>query len=379
MKRTVWMLGMLLAGTWETFAADVRFFRITGPTSTVIAALSADGTVMWTNNAVGVTCKVESAYSVGNDPIWERYTELAVTSSVTRLRIFDPNPPAGMVLIPAGSFVMGNAFPSDIYAQEDELPQHTVYVSAFYMDVYEVTKALWDEVKSHNGGNGYTYSNSGLGKATNHPVHTVNWYDVVKWCNARSERDGLPPVYYTDAGFTTVYKTGEVEPFANWAANGYRLPTEAEWEKAALGGAANTRFPWTDYTNKISHAKANYYAQSDFVDYDLSGGIGANHPTFATGETPYTSPVGYFAPNGYGLYDMAGNILERCWDWYESSYYGSSPGTDPRGPASGSRRVSRGGDWSGGTIACRVAYRGRGNPTNAYTTLGFRAVLPPGQ
>ncbi|OQA26855.1 MAG: Serine/threonine-protein kinase pkn1 [Verrucomicrobia bacterium ADurb.Bin345] len=374
-KRTVWMMGMLLAGTLATYAADVRFFRITGPTSTVISALSADGTVAWTNEVVGVTCTVESAYSTDDNFIWERYTELAVTSSVTRLRIFDPNPPAGMVLIPAGSFMMGNAFPSDFAASGDELPQHTVNVSAFYMDVYEVTKALWDEVKAFNGANGYTYSNTGLGKATNHPVHTVNWYDAVKWCNARSQRDGLTPVYYTDAGFTTVYKTNEIAPFANWAANGYRLPTEAEWEKAARGGAANTRFPWTDNANYISWTKANYYGQSDLYSYDQDGESGAYHPTFATGETPYTSPVGYFAPNGYGLYDMAGNAWEWCWDWYDGSYYASSPASDPSGPADPlSSRVTRSGSWDNRAGAARVADRYGTDPAYETSLVGFRCA-----
>jgi len=85
------------------------------------------------------------------------------------------------------------------------LPLHTVYVSAFYMDRYEVTKALWDEVKAWNGGNGYTYESPGSGKAANHPVHTVNWRDCVKWCNARSENEGRTPCYYNEAGLTTLF------------------------------------------------------------------------------------------------------------------------------------------------------------------------------
>ena len=287
--------------------------------------------------------------------------------------------PPDMAMIPAGSFVMGNAtnvFPES-EGSSDELPQHTVYVSAFFMDVYEVTKAKWDDVIAYNAGNGYTYSNVGSGKAKNHPVQSVNWYDTVKWCNARSQCDGLTPVYYTDAGFTTVYKTNEIAPFANWSANGYRLPTEAEWEKAARAGVADTRFPWTDYTNKISWAKANYYGHSALYSYDLSGGSGTWDPTFATGLAPFTSPVGSFAPNSYGLYDMAGNVREWCWDWYDANYYSSSPGTDPRGPAGPlSGRIARGGAYtSDGANCLRVAKRAIYDPSvGSYIHLGFRCA-----
>jgi len=288
-----------------------------------------------------------------------------------------PSTPTNMALIPSGGFVMGNAtnvFPAS-EGFNSELPQHMVNVSAFYMDIYEVTKAVWDEVKAYNGGNGYSYSNTGLGKATNHPVQTVNWFDVVKWCNARSERDGLTPVYYSDAGFTTLYKTNEIAPFANWAANGYRLPTEAEWEKAARGGAANTRFPWMDYTNNITWAKANYYGRSNTYSYDLDGGSGAYHPNFTNVPPPNTSPVGYFAPNGYGLYDMAGNVLEWCWDWYDGNYYASSPASDPRGPTGPlSSRVIRGGCWNFEANYARVACRLAPNPDEETHFIGFRCA-----
>ncbi len=275
----------------------------------------------------------------------------------------------GMVLIPAGEFVMGDTFDE---GNTDELPLQTNYISAFYMDQYEVTEALWDEVKAFNGGNGYMYLNTGLGKATNHPVHTVNWFDVVKWCNARSQRDGLTPVYFTDAGFTTVYKTGEIAPHADWSANGYRLPTEAEWEKAARGGVADQRFPWGD---TITHSNANYFSYLSIYPYDTSS-TRDYHPTFNDGNFPYTSPVGYFAPNGYGLYDMAGNVFEWCWDWYVESYYSSSPSTDPRGPSSGDygSRVLRGGSWYDGAYGTRVADRGGYDPGDLDYGVGFRCA-----
>jgi len=287
-----------------------------------------------------------------------------------------PAPPPGMVLIPAGSFTMGNCMdPGEGYP--DELPLHPVYVSAFYMDRYAVTKALWNEVKGWNGGNGYVYENAGAGKAANHPVVQVNWRDCVKWCNARSQKEGLVPCYYNEAGLATVYKSGTGTPYPKWDANGYRLPTEAEWEKAARGGVSGHRFPWAD-TDTITHSRASYYAYPSGYSYDVNPSPGY-HPSFATGGIPYTSPVGYFEANGYGLYDMVGNVCEWCWDWYSYEYYSSSPGTDPRGPTSGSCRVNRGGSWTYYANFCRAAYRYDYSPDYRYSIIGFRAVRPPGQ
>lgn len=289
-----------------------------------------------------------------------------------------PQPPSvAMVLIPAGSFQMGDSFRE---GDSDERPVHTVTVSAFYMDKYEVAKAFWDEVANWAAANGYDIkAEDGSGKAGSHPVIDVTWYEAVKWANARSEREGLTPCYYTDGTQRTVYRTGRVNvpnDAVKWSGCGYRLPTEAEWEYAARGGCAGRRFPWCD-TDTIQHARANYYSDSRY-SYDTSPTRGY-HPTYATGGEPYTSPVGSFAPNGYGLYDMAGNVWEWVWDWYNEGYYTFSPGSDPRGPASGSRRVVRGGSWANYAVYCRVASRDYGAPDSSYVSIGFRAVRPPGQ
>jgi formylglycine-generating enzyme required for sulfatase activity len=231
------------------------------------------------------------------------------------------------------------------------------------MDTHEVTKALWDVVKNWSDSNGYAYDNIGSGKGTNHPVQEVNWYDCVKWCNARSQRDGLTPVYYTDVRCTQIYKSGQVaEPCVSNSANGYRLPTEVEWQYAARGGVENRRFPWSD-TNTIQHTRANYLsAVYDSPAYDTSETRGF-HPTYAFGVAPYTSPAGVFAPNGYGIYDLAGNVAEWCYDWY--------PGYV------GVYRTVRGGSWASDAISCRVVERGlaRANITN--NSYGFRTVRKP--
>jgi len=275
----------------------------------------------------------------------------------------------GMVLIPEGRFVMGDAF--DPEGSDDELPLHTVSVSAFYMDATEVTKAKWDEIYNWATGKGYAFNNAGSGKATNHPVHKVDWYDCVAWANARSQYDGFTACYTNANGTTYTNATVAFSGGCDWAASGYRLPTEAEWEKAARGGASGRRFPWED-ANTIQPARANYYASTS-DSYDTSPTTGY-HPSYNTGGMPYTGPVGSFAPNGYGLYDMAGNVFEWCWDWYSSSYYASSPETDPRGPASGSFRVERGGGWLDSADGCRAANRGPCSPGYGNYNLGFRLV-----
>ena len=351
------------------------FFRIIAPTNTKITAFDSQGYLTWTNAATaGVTCTVQRAATLAGPSNWVDYVRHSATNATMALRVHDPAPPPGMALIPAGSFQMGDSFGGEGW--DDELPVHTVYVSAFYMDRTEVTWAKWKEVRTWALANGYDMS-AGAGKADNHPVQNVTWYACVKYCNALSQMEGRSPCYFTHAGI--MYKTLKNNNIVcNRLAGGYRLPTEAEWEKAARGGLSNKRFPWGD---TIQHNLANYYASSSWDGYDTNGYDGY-HPSYNDGTYPYTSPVGSFAPNGYGLYDLCGNLWEWCFDW--ANTYSSGSEIDPSGPYDqspdwGLYRVNRGGSWDVNAIISRLAYRNFLSPSSTPPNVGFRAVLTPCQ
>lgn len=223
---------------------------------------------------------------------------------------------APMALIPAGDFHMGDPFNE---GGAGERPRHTVYLDAFYIDIYEVTNAQYQKFMDAVGYAGPKYWNNSTYNAPDQPVVGVTWFDAVA--------------------------------YAEWA--GKRLPTEAEWEKAARGGLVGKCYPWGD---DISHDDANY------------SGTGGKDVWFNT------SPVGSFASNGYGLYDMAGNVWEWCADWHDSGYYANSPRNNPLGPDSGRYRVLRGGSWIDAPDYLRVATRISSAPASTYDLVGFRCV-----
>ena len=362
----------LLAGVYQTAAQGARFFRISGPAATSITTFRADGTLVWTNAFAGTNYTVQTVSSLSGGTNWMDYVQLPATNNISTNLLISFNPPAGMALIPAGVFTMGDT----LDGESDAIPVTNVNVSAFYMDVNLVSYSQWQSVYNWATNHGYSFDHAGAGKATNHPVQTLNWYDTVKWCNARSQQAGSTPVYYMDADLTQVYTNGQIlNPYVNWAANGYRLPTEAEWEKAARGGLSSRRFPWG---GTISESQANYNGDTNDFSYDL--GPNGYNTNFDTG-FPFTSPVGYFSANGYGLYDMAGNVFEWCWDWYGTPY-GQPTTTNPTGPetvtilpgnATGDR-VVRGGNWGSVAVYEKCAERFSLFPDNANPSVGFRCM-----
>jgi formylglycine-generating enzyme required for sulfatase activity len=342
--------------------AGVRIQRKTGG----YPVDSNDGTTVYSNDG---TNAVDAGLTNGTAYYYKAFSYNTVSnySGGVTVTATPQAVPSGMVLIPAGTNNGTNPFDENNPYRDIFYPQtYSLTVSSFYMDECEVTKELWDAVFNWAVTNGYTFDNIGTGKTNNHPVQTVNWYDCVKWCNARSEKESRPPAYYMDSAKTTIYRTGQTnleDNCVNWT-DGYRLPTDTEWEYAARGSVSSKRYPWGSDT--IDHDKANYYGDPFHYSYDL--GYSGWDTRYYSGGYPFmcTSPVGSFEAgrNAYGLYDMAGNVREWCWNWI----FGSS-------------RVSRGGDWNAPPWMSGVAcpYGGSVGPGYAHDDLGFRAVLPTGQ
>ncbi len=335
----VWCVGLLMAGT-GVFAEDI------------LVSWESNGVLVATGMVPGSTCTVERANNLAASFV-DMPSELVGTSGVIRtavsfeqeisffrVRMDLPSEviPEGMVKIPAGT----NS------GTDPDFGAYSLTVSSFYMDRTEVTKAQWDTVYNWAISRGYSFDNAGSGKASNHPVQTVNWYDCVKWCNARSQMEGKTPCYNLSTWN------------CDFNANGYRLPTTTEREYAARGGLRGKRFPWGD---TITHSRANYSSSSSY-SYDTSSTRGY-HPSYGAGGTPYTSPPGSFPSNGYGLYDMSGNV----WEWCNT--------------ASGSNRYVRGGSWYDNAPDVRCGHEGwsppglRVQPRRVPGCLPLRAICAP--
>lgn len=254
--------------------------------------------------------------------------------------------PEGFRLIPGGTFQMGSP-DSESWRSEDEA-QHTVTVSDFYMGQYEVTQAEYEQVMESNPSH---FSGENL------PVENMTWMEAIAYCNARSEAEGLEPVYAIEGQ----------EVAWDRSANGYRLPTEAEWEYACRAGTVT---PFNTETS-ISAEEANYYGhypyeieENYFSQEKLETRPGLYRET--------TTEVVSFSPNAYGLYDMHGNVGEWVWDYYGA--YETADQTDPSGPERGSLRVYRGGGWNDFAKNMRSAYRATLAADQSSFSVGIRLV-----
>lgn len=232
-----------------------------------------------------------------------------------------------MAKIPGGRFTMGDK-------DEVDAPPHEVTISPFYMDRHLVTQAQYERLMADN---------PSRWKGAENPVEQVRWSDAVRFCNRRSSQEGLTACYNLD--------TWE----CNFDADGYRLPTEAEWEYACRAGT-NTAYFMGNSAAKL-----------------------ADYAWFKDNANRRPHPVGKKQANAWGLYDMCGNLWQWCNDFYQVDYYDQSPPKDPRGPAAGETKVIRGGSWKSSADACRSGYRNNENPGYVdvcfgYDIYGFRCV-----
>lgn len=322
----------------------------------------------------------------------------------------------GMIAVPAGWFSMGRPYMYDGWGYEREVPVHDVYLDGYEIGRYPVTHGEYADILNwahrrgyignkdgapYTGGVVYAYgqpladtaASSDYAQITfldgifdvrsrkgrdgeqfpmaDHPVLRVTWYGAAAYCNWLSERDGLQPYYDTS-------RWERHEP----AENGYRLPTEAEWERAAAweGDEDGKHWIYGTASDTIDYARVNF--SIDYRDGDSANPLGLE-------QAPFTSPVGWYngrnpvrtgapdtlttdSPSPVGAYDMAGNVWEWCQDWYQWDYYYDSPERNPGGPAHGSVRTIRGGSWDTRAGACRTACRISISPGGRYYYVGFR-------
>ena len=312
----------------------------------------------------------------------------------------DPCVPDDMVYIPYGGFEMGDHF---LEGTSSELPLHPVLLDSFLMGKYEVTNRRYcdflnsaedgGDIKVNDGivyassddSNSHPYCDTSTSNSysqidyndvngtfsvrtkgdpprnmSDDPMVMVSWYGAAAYCNWRSNREG----------YETCYNLSSWE--CDFSKNGYRLPTEAEWEYAARGGKPYRRFPWGD---TINHDYANYSANGSAYTYDTNPyTTNTFHPNWNDGIYPYTSPAGSFSDNFFGLFNMTGNVWEWCNDWYDSTYYSTSPYDNPQGPVNGTFRLLRGGSWKYDASHCRVALRCSSYSTGRNNIFGFRVV-----
>ncbi|MGI6139910.1 MAG: formylglycine-generating enzyme family protein [Candidatus Hydrogenedentales bacterium] len=320
-----------------------------------------------------------------------------------------PDIPEDMIALTPASFLMGRAYTDT--GENSEIPVHEVVLSPYYLSKHEVTNGQFAEVLNFalskgyiEGGNGRVYDGKALyfnkhylgdsyggnsftpivyeGKQfsvqerqgyggslyamEDHPVVMVSWYGAVAYCNWRSEMEGLQPCY-------NLRDWSRKSPLPD----GYRLPTEAEWEcAAAWDGTVQWRYGCS--SDSLSPVQANFMLD------DYANPLGLYNQ-------PFTAPVGWYdgvhlalagrsdikteaAVSPSGAFDMAGNVSEWCHDWYAYDYYAQSPKKDPGGPQQGADRVFRGGSWANLPANCRAAVRFRGEPEYAEYHLGFRVA-----
>jgi formylglycine-generating enzyme required for sulfatase activity len=288
------------------------------------------------------------------------------------------NSKSDMVLVEGGTFQMGDVFGD---GEDDERPVHEVTLDSYYIGKYQVTVGDFREFVEATGykttaeleGGAQIFDGSRMiddssacwhhvnfPQDNNHPVVCVSWYDAVEYCNWRSKKEGLRPCY-RGKGDQTV---------CDFQANGYRLPTEAEWEFAARSRGEEYKYAWGNGDPYIDGKPA-----ANIRDETAKTEWGTNVKTWWHGYDDgylFTSPVGTFAPNDLGLYDFSGNVYEWCWDWYNETYYQRSPSKNPCNNEIDSMRICRNVGYGCLPKSMRTVNRGMAEPDFRFLHGGFR-------
>lgn len=247
------------------------------------------------------------------------------SSNELNITIQKTNTLVDLIAIPAGSFKMGSTKADDMY----EYPQHEVKISkSFYMSKYEITQAVYKKVMSNIN------PSHPFQSGDNKPVNQISWLDAINFCNKLSQMENLTPCYTITNGNTVS---------CDFSANGYRLPTEAEWEYAAKGGI-----------------NSDLYGTLNIIAWNINNSQG------------FLQDVGSKQPNAFGLYDMIGNASEWVWDIFDADYYKVSPASDPKGPQSGTERVYRGGSMMDETNCSSIIRQSGSFSGNMNLDRGFR-------
>ena len=319
--------------TWEDNYESVRNYLIerkTGSNNFSVLAMLSEGDTSFTDTLLNSgTLYCYRMYAIIGDKVLN-YSNEVLIAIPTEIDI-----DIDLVFVHGGSFSRGDVWGNGI---ADEQPVRTVTVNDFYIGKYEVTQALYVAIIGENPST--FQSNDNL------PIETLKWFDAVYFCNALSEAEGLEPVYM-------IYGT---DVSCDFTRNGYRLPTEAEWEYAARSrGRDDRQWSGTDSLSElVNYAWYNYNREE-------------------------TSPVGTKQANDLGIHDMSGNVWEMCWDWNNPTYYQNCPLNNPTGPNSGTYRIDRGGSFGNNSEPLRTSNRNGLKPTiGAFRSVGFRLARNAG-